>query len=90
MLSTTFAPTKPKKIYKNQYTYKFINIKKSTAKKKIITKPSKTYFINFYFLKKKKKKTITIINFNENKTKIIENESKIFINKRKFKTFLTK
>lgn len=89
MLSTTFAPTKPKNI-KINISINSLILKKSTAKK-IITKPSKTYFINFYFLKKKKKKkTITIINFNENKTKIIENESKIFINKRKFKTFLTK
>lgn len=85
MLSTTFAPTKPKK--KNVKINIPINsliLKKIYSKQKIITKPSKTYFI------KDEKKTITIINFNENKTKIIENESKIFINKRKFKTFLTK
>lgn len=79
------------KKYKNQYTYKFINIKKIYSKKKNHNKTIKDIFHKFLFLKEKEeKKTITIINFNENKTKIIENESKIFINKRKFKTFLTK
>lgn len=74
MLSTTFAPTKPKKNIKINIPINSLILKKSTAKKKIITKPSKTYFINFYFLKKKKK--IKIYNNNKFQRKQNQNHRK--------------
>lgn len=69
MLST-FAPTKPKKKRKNQYTYKFINIKKNLQQKKNHNKTIKDIFHKILFLKEKEEK-----NYNNNKFQRKQNQN---------------